>query len=191
MISAIILASGFSNRMGENKLLLPYRDKPIIEHVIDVVLSCNFNDIVLICKDSYVLNLGKRKGIKTIINKSSEKGQSEAVKLGIKDSITSSGYMFFTGDQPLIQAELIKLLLVKFEENKDLIIIPKYNYRRGSPVIFPNKYKEELLKLEGDIGGRAVINNHKNEIAFVDITDKYFFFDVDTPEDYETLLTII
>ena len=37
---AILMASGFSRRFGdENKLLVPFRDKPLARHTLDLVLS--------------------------------------------------------------------------------------------------------------------------------------------------------
>ncbi len=48
MVNAIIMASGYSTRMGKNKLMLPLKEKPIIEHVIDAITKCKFNEIILV-----------------------------------------------------------------------------------------------------------------------------------------------
>ncbi len=93
--------------------------------------------------------------------------------------------MFFTGDQPLLDSHTINLLLNKFINNNDYIVIPKYKNTVGSPTIFPEKFKNELLNLQGDIGGKIIINNHMNKILFVDLKNRYSLFDIDTPEDYE------
>ena len=48
MISAIILAAGYSRRMGKNKLLLKYRGKSLIEHTIETILkSVDFQRLFL------------------------------------------------------------------------------------------------------------------------------------------------
>ena len=39
LISAIIMASGFSRRMGKNKLLMKYNDKFLIEYTLDTIKS--------------------------------------------------------------------------------------------------------------------------------------------------------
>ena len=41
-ITAVILASGFSKRMGCNKLLLPVEGKAMIAHVFDAVRQVKF-----------------------------------------------------------------------------------------------------------------------------------------------------
>src|ERR1700692_3873695 len=48
--AAIILAAGSSSRMGEgrHKLLLPLHDRPVLEHVLDAVLSSQAGSVVLV-----------------------------------------------------------------------------------------------------------------------------------------------
>ena len=48
MISAIILAAGQSKRMGQPKMLLPWRKSTVIEHVISTFLNAGIEDLVVI-----------------------------------------------------------------------------------------------------------------------------------------------
>ncbi|EJP6472925.1 molybdenum cofactor cytidylyltransferase [Clostridium botulinum] len=188
MVNAVIMASGYSTRMGKNKLILPFKGKPIIEHVIDAIKECKFNEIILVGKENKVLDIAKKKNILTVLNTKAYKGQSQSIKLGILNTSSSKGYMFFTGDQPLLDSYTINLLLNTFTENNNYIIIPKYKNKVGSPAIFPEKFKDELLNLQGDVGGKTVINNHINEIIFVNLRNGYSLFDIDTSKDYEYIL---
>ena len=47
-ITAVILASGFSKRMGCNKLLLPVEGKAMIAHVFDAVRQVEFEQTVVV-----------------------------------------------------------------------------------------------------------------------------------------------
>ncbi len=156
MVNAVIMASGYSTRMGKNKLMLPFKGKPIIEHVIDAIKECNFNEIILVGQEKEVLDIAKKKNILTVLNTKAYKGQSQSIKLGILNTSPSKGYMFFTGDQPLLDSYTINSLLNTFTRNNDYIIIPKYKDKVGSPTIFPKKFKNELLNLQGDVGGKAL-----------------------------------
>lgn len=189
MVNAVIMASGYSTRMGKNKLMLPFKGKPIIEHVIDAIKECNFNEIILVGQEKEVLDIAKKKNILTILNTKAYKGQSQSIELGILNTSSSKGYMFFAGDQPLLDSYTINLLLNTFTRNNDYIIIPKYKNKVGSPTIFPEKFKNELLDLQGDVGGKIVINNHINEIIFVNLRNGCSLFDIDTPKDYEYILS--
>ena len=193
-ISAIIMASGKSERMGTNKLLLEYRGMTFIENTLEKVLKENFYEFAIVTSDKkvkkkaqdYMKNLETdEKKIYIIDNKKSEKGQSESIKIGLKTLGKCDGYMFFSCDQPFLTSDTIKKILQNFRTKG--ITIPEYNGKRSLPVIFGENFKDELLKLEGDTGGKTVISNHQDKIKIVEIENPYEGKDIDTKEDYEML----
>lgn len=190
MINAIIMASGYSRRMGDNKLLLDYEGKTLIENVIDKVSLCCFNDIVLVAKDKRVIDAGISRGIKVVKNERAELGQSESIKLGIVNSRETDGYAFFTGDQPLMNIRTIKYLMKCFEDTQDRIVVPFHGEKRGTPVIFPGKFKQELLLLTGDMGGRELIRKHMDAVTFIEVKSELLLLDIDTAEDYTRIKSI-
>lgn len=190
MVSAIIMASGQSKRMGENKLLLPYKGKSIIENVLDKVISCDFNSILVIYNNEEILQICKDRNIRAIYNNEWEIGQSKSISIGIKNSPKSDGYAFFAGDQPLIDIETINLLLNEFNNNKDSIIVPNYNGKRGTPTIFSENFKEKLLDLDGDVGGRNIIGENNSYVKIISVKEEFILWDIDTTEDYKRLLEI-
>ncbi len=190
MISAIILASGYSRRMGRNKLLLKYRGKSLVEHTIDIILQCSFLEAILVAREEEIINIGNRNFIKVIKNENAFKGISESIKLGVSEAGESEGYMFFTGDQPFLDMDTVKKLAYTFKEHSDCIIIPRFKGKRGSPVIFPCIFKEDFLNLEGDVGGKIVINKNLDRVKYVEVQDDRRLFDVDTNESYEYILQL-
>lgn len=188
MVSAIIMASGFGSRMGRNKLLLPYKGKSMIEYVIDAVLNSDLKEKVFIGREEQVLKIAGERGIKTVVNPNAYRGQSEAIKLGIKNLTTANGYMFFTGDQPFINSEVINTLIREFEKYSNSIIVPLCNDKPSSPVIFPEDLKGELLELDGDTGGREVIKTNLNRVKYVPMNKPHCLIDVDTYEEYKSLI---
>ena len=184
MISGIIMASGFSKRMGRNKLLRKYKGRYLVEHVIEKVAFCNFYLKILIAREDEILKSGLLNGFRVVRNECANKGQSEAIKLGVNYSEDAKGYMFFTGDQPFLKIDDIDMLMKEFFINEDKIIVPVYEDKKLSPVIFPQRFKEELLNLQGDIGGRQIINQNPTEVVLVKIKDFKNFIDIDTEEDF-------
>ena len=199
MISGIILASGNSKRMGQNKLLMKYKEKYIIEYILDEVIKSDIDEIILVTKYDKIKEIAnkcnnqtstyeiierkyyKKKNIKIVENLNSHKGQSESIKLGIENSNEINDYMFFVSDQPLLKSEIINKIILEFKNDRNFIVTP-----RGNPVIFPNKYKNKLLSLEGDVGGREIIKRVSNK-KYVDVCEKYLF-DIDNIEDYNKLI---
>ncbi len=185
MITGIIMACGFSRRMKRNKLLLEINGIPIVERVIKAVKSSDVDKIILIYKDKKIRKIGEKHGIKTVYNDSAEKGQSESMKLGILNApIDSNGYMLFVGDQPFLDKNTINTLIDEFKQKNNSIIVPLYKGQRGTPAIFSSQYKEKLLCVEGDKGGRDIIKQQKDEVGYVHIDNEITGLDIDTPDEY-------
>ena len=184
MITAIVMASGFSKRMGLNKLLMKYNDKFLIEHTLEKISQCDFAEKIIVTQYEEIEKLTDN--FKVVINENAHKGQSESIKLGVKSSEKCDGYMFFVADQPLINQKDIEKLIRVFRENKDFIVIPKYKKKRGNPVIYPSLYKEEILRLEGDKGGKSIIKS-SNKIKYVEVEEDTLF-DIDNKDDFNKLL---
>src|SRR5437867_2188314 len=48
MVSALVPAAGMSTRVGSNKLLLPFKGKPLIAHAVDTLLASAADEIVVV-----------------------------------------------------------------------------------------------------------------------------------------------
>ena len=190
-ILAIILAAGFSKRMGENKLLLEYKGKTFIQIIIEKLLEINFNKIILVVSNLEIYKKYKNYNEKVfvIFNDKAENGISESIKKAVtyaKNNLEVDKYMFFVADQPLLKKETILKIIEESSSNK--ITVPKSNNTMYNPVIFSNKYNSELLSLEGDKGGKQIILKNLDDITFVDIEDSNEFQDVDLIEEYLKLI---
>lgn len=189
LVSAIILASGFSKRMGTNKLLLKIGGIPVIERVITAVLKSPAGETLLVYNDEEVKITGERFDVKTVFNPLPQLGQSESIKVGISAANQKSdAYMFFVGDQPYINENIISLLIDMFYSRDYDAVFPLYNGRRGNPVIFSSRLKNELLNLKGDTGGRIILERLNEKIGRVPISDEMAGMDIDTFEDYKRIL---
>ncbi|GAH47525.1 unnamed protein product, partial [marine sediment metagenome] len=54
-------------------------------------------------------------------------------------------------------------------------------------VIFSIKYKSALLKLTGDVGGRGIIEKHRDDILEIPVDSKDINVDIDALSDYQRL----
>ena len=187
MVTGIILASGFSKRMGDEKLLLEVDGMPMVERVIKAAQLSFIDEIILVYRQDSIKEIGNQYGAKALLNSHAEKGQSEAVKLGVAQAHPGSdGYMFLVGDQPFLSYTTVNKLIEVFNRDRDYIIMPEYNGARGNPVIFPASLKSDLLSLQGDCGGRVIIEDKKNMVKLVPIESDIEGADIDTREIYET-----
>jgi len=183
MITGIILASGFSSRMKEDKLLINIDGVAMVERVIKACkLSC-LDDIILIYRKEEVKRIGEKYGLKTFYNPNAHLGQSEALKIGVREAKSADAYMFLLGDQPFITSKLIDKLIDEYNKTKATIVVPNYNGENGPPTIFSSTYRCELLALQGDKGGRDIIKKNIHSVQRVNIEDVKAGMDIDTIED--------
>jgi molybdenum cofactor cytidylyltransferase len=189
-LAAVIMASGSSRRYGkENKLLQKIGGKTFFTRVLEtIVRSDTFSAIIVVTRyDEIIIEAEKYWNITCIYNKNADEGISESVKKGVEaaDREGSDGYMFIPCDQVFLSEKTIRKLSVEFVEKSDSIVSPLFNGEFVSPVIFPKRFKERLLKLTGDKGGRGIISENRGSITGIEINDEKEIRDIDTPEDYK------
>jgi len=191
MISAILLAAGESKRMGEPKLLMPFGQNTIVEQAIDNLLGSAVDEVIVVVgyRAEEVIKTIGAKPVKVVINPDYEQGVSTSIIAGLKlvDS-RARVVMLALGDQPLINSQTINRLIEEFYNRDKGIAIPTYRGRRGHPIIFAIKYKEKLLELKGDIGGRQIVRDHPDDILEVAVNSKSIISDIDTIGDYQSHL---
>ncbi|MDD7463982.1 MAG: nucleotidyltransferase family protein [Anaerococcus sp.] len=183
-ISAIIMASGLSERMGKNKLLLDLKDKKIYQYVYDLMDQVDFDEIILVSSYDELLEEAEKRGYTAIYNDNNIVGKSASIKLGVKNAKKDNALMFFVADQPLLTAETVEKLIGAYKEN-EAITYPRTEKRRGAPVIFPSQYREGLLGLEYDEGGMLLLKGEeKNEVTIKDVKE---LWDIDTYTNLEEI----
>lgn len=184
----IYLAAGNSRRFGSNKLLREYQGKPLYQHGLDMLLKVTETekDISLTVVTQYreiEKELKKRK-IRVILNEESKKGISYSIRAGIRsvEPVAEEDYvMFVVADQPHLTAKTVLRLMECADKETETASV-RYGERLGNPVLFSMRFKEELLSLEGDQGGRAVMRKH--HCRYVRASDEKELLDMDVEEDF-------
>lgn len=178
------MASGLSERMGQNKLMLDFKGKKIYEHTLDLLESIDFDKVIVATSYEEILENAKNRGFISLENDNNAIGKSSSIKLGVKASDEDAAMMFFVADQPLLSKETCEKLIASFKENP-IMTYPTVAMRRGAPVIFPASFREKLLSLEADQGGMIFAKDAKTNK--VEIGNEDELLDIDTLEAYERL----
>ncbi len=191
-VSAIMLAAGEGKRLGGEKLLLPLGDSTIIERTIDNFLVSNVDEVIVVTghrAQEMKEAIGGRR-VKIALNRAYRQGLSTSIikGLGIVDE-RASAIMFALADQPFIDSALINRLIEEFMNSGKGIVLPVYQGRRGHPVIFSIKYRNELLKLKGDVGARELLGRHADDLREVEVDSGSILSDIDTTENYQATIT--
>ena len=83
----------------------------------------------------------------------------------------------------------VEQLVAEWQASEASIVAPTYAGQRGNPVLFARAVFPELLAVQGDQGARAVLAADRSRIRLVAFDDPRPLADIDTPEDYERLLS--
>lgn len=204
LIAAIILAAGSSSRMErqQHKLLLPLGDRPVVAHVVEAVLASQAQPLVVVLGHqseqvrAALATYDADKRLLFVENPDYKQGMSTSLRAGLQamnelDSTVLEaidGAIVLLGDQPLITPRVIDMLIATREETAKKIVAPLYNGRRGNPVVFDANLFPELMTVTGDEGGRSVIEQHRQEIATVEVGDPVASSDVDTWSAYQQVV---
>lgn len=185
MITGIIMASGFSRRMKTDKLTIEIDGEKIIERVIKATVNSQLDEIILVYRTDEIKEIGEKYNLKCIYNPVAHLGQSASVIIGTKNSNPESALMYFVADQPYLNTKVIDRLINEYRNKEGTIIIPYFNNVFGMPIIFPPRFRPELLNVLGDKGGREIIQNYPDLLKIVHFKDEILGMDMDKPEDIQ------
>ena len=189
MISAIILAAGQSKRMGQPKMLLPWGNRTVIEQVVTTFLQAGIEDILVVTGgareqvESALAALPARE----IYNPDYATGDMlSSLQHGIRElSETAKAVLIGLGDQPQIQAGSVRLICDMYKSSRSNLVVPSFNRKRGHPWLVSRSLWGEILALKPSETLRDFLNDHADEIQYVNMDTPTILADLDTPEDYE------
>ncbi len=187
--AGIILAAGESKRFGSAKQLLDWNGKPFARHVAETALQADLDPVIVVAGfdsariESALADLP----VKVIRNPNYQDGQSASIRAGVNALPKNIGAaIFLLADQPQIPADVIRALVEAHARDMQAILAPLVREeRRANPILFDRVTFDDLLKLKGDVGGRAIFDKHR--VEYIPWHDELLLFDIDTPEDYERL----
>lgn len=205
MVSTVVLAAGMSTRMGRNKLLLSFRDKPLVVHAVDTLLASKVGEIIVVLGhesekvwdqlEAYTGDASKwaEKGrVRLVKNPDYRDGLSTSVRTGVQAVSPEVGaIMIYLADQPLIEPADVDRIIEGFAtaktENKT-IVVPFFKGERGNPVILDASLRDSILGIAGDVGCKGVIKRYPEKVYAVEMENDHVVRDVDDVQAYERLV---
>jgi molybdenum cofactor cytidylyltransferase len=190
--SAIILAAGYSSRMGRFKPLLPMGGKTVIERVVDVFKENNIRNICVVAghRASDLRRAVQSSGVRIVENPGYDRGMFSSVKAGVKHLDIEKTEAFFVApaDICLVRPLTVRLLVTAYENKPGKIVHPRFDSKRGHPPLIPASLASVILTGEADGSLKTILEKFEHLAIGVQVPDRHILFDMNRPEDYEEAL---
>lgn len=195
-ISAILLAAGDGARFKDgDKLLAPLAGVTVIVHAARALQVAAIGEMIAVTRSH---DEARRRalaplGLRFVVNDAPGQAASLACAIATVER-GSAGAIVMPADMALMRARIVERLIGRFADlGGDAIVAASVGGSPRPPVVWPRALFGELMRLEGDIGGRQVFQRHQDRLALLDIAaaDEEAFTDIDTPEDLARVCRLI
>ena len=189
-IAAVVLAAGFSKRMGEFKPLLSLGEQTALERTVRLFQRAGVAHLQVVIghRAEDLQPLLKRLGANYLVNNRYREGMFTSVQCALAAMPASIEAFFLQPvDMPLVRDCTLPLLLQARQQSGMGIIHPLFFDKRGHPPLISTRYRQTILKSDGDGGLKALLLPYEDDILELEIADEHTVLDMDTPADYAYL----
>ncbi|MFA5383645.1 MAG: nucleotidyltransferase family protein [Eubacteriales bacterium] len=193
-ISAIVLAGGYSSRMGDFKPLLqlgPYR---AVEHAVLCFQRAGIGDVRVVVgfRAEDVVEVVKPLGASVVFNPDFPRGMFSSIQAGVRTLEPGvQAFFMLPVDIPLITRITVEKIMDCGRPYYNGIIYPVFNGRRGHPPLITTRYKDEIIGGSDQDGLRGILAKHEHETFDIEVDNETVLLNMNTPEDYYNLLSYL
>ena len=197
-IAAIVLAAGTSRRFGSDKLLHPVTLQgltlPLAAHSLLPWLETFKSTTVVVRPGSEAfcrmitasLGAAAPGGLDWLVCQDAAHGMAASLACGVRANRNAAGWLIGLADMPAVPSAAIAGVRNALLAGAGLAA-PSCDGRRGHPVGFASRYREELLGLQGDAGARNLLERDISDVVQITIGNDGIFADIDIPGDLKYL----
>jgi molybdenum cofactor cytidylyltransferase len=190
LYAAIILAGGFSSRMGRFKPLLPLGGRTISDRLISTFRQNGVEPFLVAgYREGELLAGLESRGIRVVENPDYASGMFSSIRAGIRAARNDGrrGAFIAPVDVPLVRPFTLARMLASIQENPRRILYPLFEKKRGHPPFIPEQKFGPILDWPGDGNLQAALQTMEGDAGEIEVPDRFIHCDLDTPADYERL----
>lgn len=185
----VILAAGQARRMGEggpHKLLAEFGGVPLIRRSVMTAIGSRSASVIVVTghRKSEIESALSGLDVTIAHNPDYASGMASSLATGfsVEHARDADGILVMLADMPGVSSDDLDKLMAAFRHSGGQSITRAVSRgKRGNPVILPKSLFDAVLRLEGDVGARHIIETSGVPVVDIDIGDAAHL-DVDTPE---------
>jgi molybdenum cofactor cytidylyltransferase len=150
-VTAVVLAAGFSRRLGHAKQLVEIDGETLIHRAARIAAEA-CGHVVVVTRAPFVDAL-RDLPVRVVLNDAAEEGIASSIRLGV--AACDDAVLLMVCDQPHVTAAHLRALLATHAR----CVATGYAGVAGVPALFAAEYRDALLALRGDRGAQALLAN--------------------------------
>ncbi len=185
-LRVLILAAGFSSRLGEPKAVARVHGRSLLRKAIELAASFAPARIIAIVPRNAARYRIEARGIAVVfkVNSRRAQGLSSSVRSGITEARYSPAVLLLPVDLINLRRRDVLRLIGSWRAARRRVIARRIGRHGGTPLILPRCLYSRGLELKGDIGLREMVNTlPRDAVRLVDMPSAAV--DIDTPQDLQ------
>lgn len=175
---AVILAAGESKRMGAQKLLLPYRGRPMLEHAIAAAMPWK----PVVVAGAQVAVHVQASSADVLYNDSPQRGMTHSLALANARIPAGAALVVLLGDKPLVTPQLIAQIADALADADVAFPVHPQTREPGHPVVFSPRARAKIPLLPDGDALRVLRDDPELVRREIASDDCGAYFDIDTAE---------
>jgi molybdenum cofactor cytidylyltransferase len=183
-LQIIILAAGFSSRLGQSKALARIHNVSLLRRALTAAAGIKGSRITIVVPPRAAQYRREGRGMRVAwaVNARRAQGLSSSVRRGITAARHSAGILIMPADLANLNGSELKRLVHRWQATPRRMVARRIGGSGGIPLILPRWLYGRALNIDGDVGLRQLIGQLSDEQrVLIDLPSAAA--DVDTPED--------
>ena len=191
-VVGILLAAGKGLRFGSDKLLHPLDDaSPMARHSARNLRAALPKSVAVVRRaDGPLARLFADEGLQVVACGAADEGMGASIACGVAAQPEAAGWLICLADMPFVRPDTIAAVAQALRQGA-VLAAPRHAGQRGHPVGFARRFRDDLLALRGDRGGRSLIATHAEQLHLIQTDDAGVLRDVDVPDDLRVPLALV
>ncbi|MHB8632318.1 MAG: nucleotidyltransferase family protein [Candidatus Limnocylindria bacterium] len=183
---AVVPAAGSALRFGGKKLLTLIDGLPLLDRTISALLNGGVDQIVVVVGPEAGelerdVNAFSDPRVWSVVNPDPSRGMFSSLQAGMAE-VESDALVVLPADMPFVQSGTVAILLDVFV-SRPAIVSPRYQGKRGHPVVLPPALRDEIRAANATITLHQILTRHPDLRVDVDVQDRGVVRDVDRVAD--------
>ncbi|EAS44887.1 molybdenum cofactor cytidylyltransferase [Photobacterium profundum] len=183
-LDCVMPAAGLSSRMGDWKLMLPYRQHTILDESIENALHFCSRVIVVAGHrhEELVRHYCHHDNVLVVVNPHYQQGMFSSIQVGI-EHVESEHFFICHGDMPCIPANIYQQV---WALKGQCTVFPGTLNKPGHPVLLPKNMINIIKNAPITSKMKPLIMAHT--VKYLGLKCDEIYLDIDTPDAYQSLI---